>query len=53
LARAVTVSLLGYFFGRSWQALHHALGWGAWIIIGAVLLAVALCHLWRRRSKQP
>jgi membrane-associated protein len=53
LAWAVTISLLGYFFGRSWKALHHGLGWGAWIVIVCVLLGVGVHHLWRRRSKQP
>ena len=45
---ATTVSLLGYFFGRSWQLLHHWLGWGSWIILACVLFVVALRYLWRR-----
>jgi membrane protein DedA with SNARE-associated domain len=51
LAWAVTVSLLGYFFGRSWELLHHWLHWGAWAIPAAVLLALGLRYLWRVRSR--
>jgi membrane-associated protein len=50
LVWAVTVSLLGYSFGRSWELLHHWLNWGAWLILGGVLLAVGLHALWRARS---
>jgi membrane protein DedA with SNARE-associated domain len=48
LVWATTVSLLGYFFGRSWQLLHHWLGWGSWIILACVLFIVGLRHLWIR-----
>jgi membrane-associated protein len=52
LAWAVTVGLLGYWFGRSWEALHYWLSWGSWLILAGVLLAVAL--VWRRsRSRRP
>jgi membrane protein DedA with SNARE-associated domain len=53
LAWASAVSLLGYFFGRSWEALHHGLSWGAWIILGALLLVLGLRYLWRRTWKRP
>jgi membrane protein DedA with SNARE-associated domain len=45
---ATTVSLLGYFFGRSWQLLHHWLGWGSWIILACLLFIVGLRLLWVR-----
>jgi membrane protein DedA with SNARE-associated domain len=51
LVWASTISLLGYFFGRSWQLLHHWLSWGSWIILGCVVLAVGLWHL-RVRLRQ-
>jgi membrane-associated protein len=51
LAWATAISLLGYFFGRSWEWLHHWLNWGAWIFLAAILLAVALRYLWRARSR--
>jgi membrane-associated protein len=51
LAWATAVGLLGYFFGRSWEVLHHGLNWGAWIVLGGVLLAVGLRYLWRRRPE--
>jgi membrane protein DedA with SNARE-associated domain len=53
LAWAITVSLLGYFFGRSWELLHHWLYWGAWLIPAGILLVVGLRYLWRRRGKRP
>src|SRR5437868_5766141 len=36
-AWACAVALLGYFFGRSWELLHHGLTWGSWIILGCAL----------------
>ena len=50
LAWAVTVGLLGYFLGRSWELLHDWLSWGSWIALG-VLAAVGLLYLWRTRSE--
>jgi membrane protein DedA with SNARE-associated domain len=55
LAWASAVSLLGYFFGRSWQRLHHGLAWGSWIILACAVLAAVLMHLrgrWRQRRSQ-
>jgi membrane-associated protein len=51
LVWASTVSLLGYFFGRSWELLHHWLGWGSWIILGCAALVVLIRHLWIRRRR--
>ena len=51
-AWAVTVGLLGYFLGRSWELLHHWLNWGSWIALG-VLAAIGLFYVWRTRAKRP
>jgi membrane-associated protein len=52
---ATTMSLLGYFFGRHWHTLHSYLGWGAWVLLGAVVV-LFLAHLWshlpRRRQQE-
>jgi membrane-associated protein len=53
LVWATAVSLLGYSLGRSWELLHHGLNWGAWIILGGVLLVFGLRQLWRGRSRRP
>ncbi len=50
---AVTMSLLGYFFGQSWQMLHHWLGRQALLIAACVGLLVGLAYLWRRWKRQP
>jgi membrane protein DedA with SNARE-associated domain len=51
---AVTMSLLGYFFGHSWRLLHTWLGWGGWALLGTVLICAAI-YYWRltRRPKNP
>jgi membrane protein DedA with SNARE-associated domain len=46
LAWASAVSVLGYFFGRSWEALHHWLSWGSWIMLGAAALAAMVLYRW-------
>jgi membrane-associated protein len=51
LAWATAVSLLGYFFGRSWGLLHHGMSWGVWVLVAGVLVVLALRHLLRRRGK--
>jgi membrane-associated protein len=51
LSWAVLIGLLGYFFGKSWAAIHHWLGWGAWIVLAAALLALVLWHLFKRRKE--
>jgi membrane protein DedA with SNARE-associated domain len=42
---ATAMSLLGFFFGTSWKALHHWLGWGSWIVAGSILVLVGLWYL--------
>ena len=51
LAWAVTVGLLGYFLGRSWELLHHWLRWGSWIAVAA-LAVIGLVYVWRTRAKR-
>lgn len=51
VAWAVTMSLLGYFFGHSWELLHKYLGRGGMILLGIVILIVALPFLVRRLRK--
>src|SRR5262249_20456117 len=48
LAWAVTLTLVGYFFGQSWQLLHQWLGRGGIILLGCVILIVGLPYLLRR-----
>jgi membrane protein DedA with SNARE-associated domain len=50
---AVAMSLLGYYFGQSWEALHHWLGRGALLIAGCVVLIVGIPYLWRRLRRVP
>jgi membrane protein DedA with SNARE-associated domain len=47
IAWAVTMALLGYFFGQSWPVLHAWLGRGAWAILGCVIL-VGIALFFRR-----
>jgi membrane-associated protein len=51
LAWAVTMSLLGYFFGHSWELLHKWLGRGGLVLLGCVVLLVGLPYLWRHLRK--
>jgi membrane protein DedA with SNARE-associated domain len=53
VAWAVAMSLLGYFFGQSWEALHQWMGRGALLILGCVVLLVGLPYLWRRFRRLP
>jgi membrane protein DedA with SNARE-associated domain len=48
LAWAVTMSLLGYFFGHSLPLLHRWLGRGGLVLLGVVVGLVVLALLWRR-----
>jgi membrane-associated protein len=43
---ATCMSLLGYYFGRHWHTLEKYLGWGAWVLLGAVVVLVFLVQLW-------
>ncbi len=51
LAWSVTMSLLGYFFGHSWELLHKWLGRGGLIILGSVVILIGLPYLLRRLRK--
>lgn len=53
LAWAGSMSLLGYFFGQSWELLHKWLGRGALIILGSVVLLVGVPYLWRHLRRLP
>jgi membrane-associated protein len=53
LAWAVAVSLLGYYFGRSWGLLHHWLNWGVWVVLGGLVVVLAVRHFRRRRADKP
>jgi membrane-associated protein len=53
LTWAVTMALLGYFFGHSWELLHHWLGRGGFILLGCVIVLVGLPYLWRRLQHLP
>jgi membrane-associated protein len=48
VAWAVTMALLGYFFGHSWELLHDRLGKGGLIVLGCVIVLVGLPYLLRR-----
>lgn len=52
-AWAVTMSLLGYFFGQSWEALHKWMGRGALVILGCGVVLVGLPYLLRRVRRLP
>jgi membrane protein DedA with SNARE-associated domain len=43
LVWAVTISLLGYFFGQSWHLVHRWLGWGG---VAAVVIVLAVIAVW-------
>src|SRR5262245_27365819 len=47
-AWAVTMSLLGYFFGHSWELLHQWLGRGGLVLLGCVVVLAGLPYLLRR-----
>jgi membrane protein DedA with SNARE-associated domain len=48
LAWAVTMSLLGYFFGHSLHLIHKYIGWGGVIILSCLVVLIALPYLLRR-----
>ncbi len=50
---AASMSLLGYWFGESWEILHRWLGWGGlgvWLGIILILVVVYFVHRRRRAS---
>jgi membrane-associated protein len=51
VAWAATMSLLGYFFGHSWDLLHKWLGRGGLILLGCAVVLVGLPYLWRHLHK--
>jgi membrane-associated protein len=54
LAWAVSMTLLGYFFGHSLELIHHYLGRAGLIILGTLVVFVGLPYLLRRlKSKYP
>jgi membrane protein DedA with SNARE-associated domain len=53
LTWATAMSLLGYFFGHSWDLLHKWLGRGALIILGCLIVAVGLPLLLRHLRRLP
>jgi membrane-associated protein len=52
-AWGVAMSLLGYFFGQSWEALHEWMKGGALVIAGCVVLIIGVPYLWRRLRRLP
>jgi membrane protein DedA with SNARE-associated domain len=52
-AWATTMSLLGYFFGQSWDALHKWMGRGALVLLSCAVLLVGLPYLLRRLRHLP
>ena len=48
---AVAITLLGFFFGQSWELLHRWIGRVGLIVGLAVLLVVLLLYVWRRWAR--
>jgi membrane protein DedA with SNARE-associated domain len=48
---AVAITLLGFFFGQSWDLLHRWLGRAGLIVGLAVLLVVLLVYVWRKLAR--
>jgi len=48
---AVVITLLGFFFGQSWELLHRWIGRASEIVGGAVVLVFALVWLWRSLAR--
>jgi membrane-associated protein len=53
VAWAVTMTLLGYFFGHSWELLHRWLGRGGLILLACVVVLIGLPYLLRRLRRLP
>jgi membrane-associated protein len=53
VAWSVTMALLGYFFGHSWELLHKWIGRGGIILLGSVIVLAGLPYLWRRLRLSP
>jgi membrane protein DedA with SNARE-associated domain len=48
---SVVITLLGFFFGRSWELLQHWIGRAGEIVALAVLLLVVLAWAWHRLAR--
>ena len=53
LVWAVTISLLGYFAGDSWDKIHKWLGESSLILLGCVVVLFTSVYLWRRFGRRP
>jgi membrane protein DedA with SNARE-associated domain len=53
LTWATAISVLGYFFGHSWELLHHMLGRGALIIAACIAILVGLRFLLHHYKQSP
>ena len=49
---AVAITLLGFFFGQSWELLHRWLGRAGLIVGLAVLFVLLLVYVWRRLARR-
>jgi membrane protein DedA with SNARE-associated domain len=50
---AVAMSLLGYFFGQSWELVHRWLGWGGVVLLVVAVGVVAALVMRRGKYKLP
>jgi undecaprenyl-diphosphatase len=48
---AVAITLLGFFFGQSWELLHRWLGRAGLITGLAVLLVILVIYVWRKLAR--
>jgi membrane-associated protein len=48
---ATAISLLGYWFGRSWEAIHRWLGWGGLVVCVGIIVLITLVYIGRRWRK--
>jgi membrane protein DedA with SNARE-associated domain len=53
LSWATAISLLGYFFGHSWELLHHVMERGSVIILGCIVVLIGLRYLLHRFQQTP
>nr|ALS89530.1 SNARE associated Golgi protein [uncultured bacterium] len=47
---SVVISLLGFFFGHSWNLLERWIGRTTGVIVVAALIAIVVTMVWRRRA---
>ena len=48
---AVVITLLGFFFGKSWDLLEQYIKGTGWVLAGVIVAAVIVYHILRRRKK--